>query len=125
MRDKRGGALLSRDAEELERLAYENAVKLEITGGVPTWEAFPGALRQFLIDQIRASIAPRNADPDGCACFHLSDVLFRFPDGSLKRPDIAIFCVRPVLENAALTVIPDAVVEIVSSGYEYKDVTLN
>jgi Uma2 family endonuclease len=92
---------------------------------VPTWEAFPGALHQFLIDQIRASIAPRSTDPNGCAGFHLSDVLFRFPDGSLKRPDIAIFSVRPVLENAALTVIPNAVVEIVSSGYEYKDVTLN
>jgi len=52
-------------------------------------------------------------------------VYIRFPDGSLKRPDIAIFCETPPLQEEALTMIPKVVIEIISPGYEYKDVTLN
>jgi Uma2 family endonuclease len=44
---------------------------------------------------------------------------------SLKRPDIAILCTDPPDQDDALTIIPDAVIEIVSRGYEYKDVMLN
>jgi Uma2 family endonuclease len=112
---------------DLDQLLREGAIRLEITGGVPTWEAFPGTRHQRTIDRIRASIAPISEDDSGeaCACAHLADVLIRFQDGSLKRPDIAIFCAEPPEQDEALTIVPQAVVEIISPGYEYKDLTLN
>lgn len=45
----------------------------------------------------------------------------RFPDGSAKRPDIAIFCIDPEQEDEEVTALPDAVIELVSPGYEDKD----
>src|SRR4051794_20244047 len=91
---------------DLDLLLREGAVKLEITGGVPTWEASPGSRHQWVIDRIRASIKPASDGKTECECAHLSDVLIRFKDGSLKRPDIAIFCSMPPIQDEALTVIP-------------------
>lgn len=116
---------MSLNPPDLDALLREGAIKLEITAGVPTWEAWPGSRHQRMIDQIRASLGPLPASTAGCACVHLSDVLIRFPDGSLKRPDIAIFCAEPPDQDEALTVVPEAVVEVISPGYEYKDLTLN
>jgi Uma2 family endonuclease len=50
-------------------------------------------------------------------------VLIRFndPDRSIKRPDIAIFCEEPPDSDQALDIIPEAVIEILSLGYEEKD----
>jgi Uma2 family endonuclease len=50
-------------------------------------------------------------------------VLIRFPDpdGSFKRPDLSIFCTEPPDSDKALEVLPVAVVEILSPGYEDKD----
>jgi Putative restriction endonuclease len=50
-----------------------------------------------------------------CACVHYADIYVAFPDGSLKRPDIAIFCREPEAE---------AVIEVISQGYEFKDLEL-
>jgi Uma2 family endonuclease len=113
------------DPEEVERLAYTGRVKLEITQGIPTWEAFPSVRHQRLVDRIRATIAPREGEGDGCGCYHIADTLFRFPDGSIKRPDIAIFRADPPDQDEALTIIPAAVIEVVSRGYEFKDIMLN
>lgn len=108
-----------------EQLLDNGLVKLEITGGVPTWEASPGSRHQRIIDHIRVSIKPLLENDTGCACAHLSDVSLRFPDGSYKRPDIAIFCTEPPDQDEALTMVPEAVIEIISPGYEYKDLELN
>lgn len=51
----------------------------------------------------------------------MSDVYVSFPDGSLKRPDISIFCQEPAEEEEAITLVPEAVIEIVSKGFEAKD----
>lgn len=110
---------------DLDQLVREGAVRLEITGGIPTWEASPSSRHQLVIDRIRASIAPLTDEDGRCECAHLSDVTIQFSDGSLKRPDIAIFCVEPPEQDEALTVIPQAVIEIISPGYEYKDIALN
>ena len=110
---------------DLDQLLREGAIQLEITGGVPTWEASPGSRHQRVIDRIRASIKPLPGSDKGCECAHLSDVLISFKDGSLKRPDIAIFCTEPPEQDEALTAIPQAVIEIISPGYEYKDLALN
>jgi Uma2 family endonuclease len=49
------------------------------------------------------------------------EVRFPDPDSSLKRPDIAIFCVEPPDSDEALDLLPAAVIEILSLGYEEKD----
>jgi hypothetical protein len=40
----------------LERLVREQRIKLEITGGVPTWRLLPGVRHQKVIDRIRATM---------------------------------------------------------------------
>ncbi len=117
--------MVRQNIPDLDQLLQEGAVKLEITGGVPTWEASPGSRHQRIVYHIQTSIKPLPDSGQGCECAHLSDVLIRFGDGSLKRPDIAIFCVEPPDQDEALTVIPQAVIEIISPGYEYKDLELN
>jgi len=47
----------------------------------------------------------------------------QFPDGSLKRTDVSIFCRSPE-EEEAITLVPEAVVEVVSRGYEAKDLEI-
>jgi Uma2 family endonuclease len=118
--------VLTHDLIDIDRLLHDGAVRLEITGGIPTWEAFPGLRHQITIDEIRASLEPAaQGIAGGCGCFHYSDVAIRFPDGSFKRPDISIYCERPPVGDDALTALPRAVIEVVSPGYEYKDLQLN
>lgn len=120
------------NVSELEEMVYDGVVRLEITGGVPTWESYPSLLHQETIDLIRASIEPvstsSSAGADAgseCGCYHFSDIQIHFKDGSRKRPDIAIFCTKPPRQAATVTVTPQAVIEIISPGYEYKDLQLN
>lgn len=72
--------------------------------------------------RIQSSLQPLPGS--GCGCFSLADTLIRFPDGSLKCPDIAVFCQEPPDTDEALEVLPDAVIEILSTGYEAKDLEL-
>lgn len=97
-------------------------VRLEFVRGVPLWEASPVAGHQLEIFRIQNSIK-RIDDSQACACTHLSDTLFKFGEGSLKRPDIAILCqeLKPEQLYSALEIVPEAVVEVISEGYEYKD----
>ena len=107
--------------------ADELGVRLEIMQGLPIWEAHPAWKHQEAIDRIRATIEPAPGSSEArenCACLHISDVYVSFPDGSLKRPDIAIFCRRPDEEDTAITLLPEAVIEVVTRGYEIKDVEL-
>jgi Uma2 family endonuclease len=55
---------------------------------------------------------------------HAADVYISFPDGSLKRPDIAIFCRDPDEEEEAITLVPRAVIEVISKGYEAKNLEI-
>src|SRR5688500_2864996 len=110
---------------DLDELLISGAVKLEITGGIPTWEASPGSRHQSMVYRIQTSIRPSPQNEEGCECTHLSDVNLRFKDGSIKRPDIAIFCEAPPIQDEALTLLPRAVVEVINPGYEYKDISLN
>jgi Uma2 family endonuclease len=102
--------------------AAELGIRLEIVGGIPLWEAQPLYKHQKAIDRIRATIAPGPGST--CACVHAADVYVSFPDGSLKRPDISIFCREPAEEEEAIRLIPEAVVEVISKGYEYKDLEI-
>lgn len=109
----------------LEWLLRQGQVKLEITGGTRTWRLLPSPRHQKMIDRIRATIAPAPGVPSTCACYHLSDVQLKFPDGSFKRPDIAIFCVEPPDIDESWEQVPEAVIEIVSPTYEAKDLSIN
>jgi len=115
------------DAYEFATTVGEQAgVRMEIAGGIPTWEAFPSYRHQTHVFRIQSSIrrAEGTAADGNCGCVHASDVYIRFPDGSLKRPDIAIFCGEPTEQTEAITMLPEAVVEIVSPGYEGKDLAI-
>ena len=54
----------------------------------------------------------------------MSDVYISFPDGSLKRPDISIFCREPEEDESAIKLVPEAVIEVISKGYEAKDLEI-
>ncbi|NJK81706.1 MAG: Uma2 family endonuclease [Chloroflexaceae bacterium] len=108
----------------LER-ANAAGVRLEMIGGVPLWEPSPARRHQQSVDRIRATIAPIAATAEaGCTCLHIADVYIRFPDGSFKRPDISIFCREPDEQDEAITLHPEAVIEVVSAGHEAKDLEI-
>jgi Uma2 family endonuclease len=105
--------------------ADELGIRLEIVGGLPIWEAQPVLKHQRAIDRIRASIEhmPQKHGVE-CGCIHFADVYVSFPDGSLKRPDISLFCREPDEEETAITLLPEAVIEVVSKGFEAKDLEI-
>ncbi len=107
----------------LER-ANEAGVRLEIVAGLPLWEASPARRHQQAVDRIRATIAAAAETETGCTCIHIADVYIRFPDGSLKRPDISLFCREPDEQDEAIRLVPEAVIEVVSAGYEAKDLEI-
>ena len=122
-------ATLPIDKTLFERLlqADELGIRLEIVGGLPMWEASPVLRHQEAVDRIRASIrlpATQSGTAGRCDCYHAADVYVVFPDGSLKRPDIAIYCRRPDEADEAITLLPEAVIEIISKGYEAKDLDI-
>jgi Uma2 family endonuclease len=104
--------------------ADELGIRLEIVGGLPIWEASPVRRHQRAIDRIRASLRPAAQAENGCGCVHLADVYIVFPDGSLKRPDISVFCREPEEDDEAITLLPEAVIEVISRGYEAKDLEI-
>jgi Uma2 family endonuclease len=97
-------------------------IKLEIVNGLPMWEAQPVYRHQRAVDRIRSTITP--ATTTACQCIHIADVYVSFPNGSLKRPDISIFCREPDEDEEAITLVPEAVIEIISKGYEAKDLQI-
>jgi Uma2 family endonuclease len=103
--------------------ADELGVRLEIVNGLAIWEAQPLYKHQKAVERIAQSIRP--IEGSQCPCVHALDVYIQFPNG-LKRPDISIFCREPTEEEqeSALTLIPEAVIEVVSKGYEAKDLEI-
>jgi Uma2 family endonuclease len=104
--------------------ADELGIRLEIVRGLPIWEAHPVYKHQKAVDRIRATIERSPEAEQSCACIHAADVYVSFPDGSLKRPDISVFCREPEEEDEAITLVPEAVIEIISKGYEAKDLEI-
>jgi Uma2 family endonuclease len=107
--------------------AEEFGVRLEIVQGLPIWEPYPVYKHQKAVDRIRSTITEvdvASASDNKCSCVHISDVYVSFPDGSLKRPDISIFCREPEEEEEAIKLVPEAVIEVISKGYEAKDLEI-
>jgi Uma2 family endonuclease len=103
--------------------AEEIGIRLEIVRGLPIWEAHPALQHQLEVDRIRASIRVENNDGKN-PCLHIAGIYVSFADGSLKRPDISIFCEMPAEKEEAVTLVPEAVIEVISKGYEAKDLEL-
>ena len=111
--------------EAMEQRAEELGIRLEYVNGFPIWEASPVIRHQRITDRIRASITAIHQEGDGCGCIHYADIYVLFPDGSTKRPDISIFCEEPAEEDTMCEMIPEAVIEILSKGYEKKDTEIS
>src|ERR1051326_8218965 len=107
--------------EAMERQADEIGIRLEYVNGIPIWEASPVIRHQRIMDRIRASIRATHQNGGNCGCIHYADIYILFPDGSTKRPDISIFCEEPPEQDTMCETIPEAVIEILSKGYEKKD----
>lgn len=110
--------------EEAFRAAEEIGVKLEMVAGIPIWEAHPVIKHQRDVDRIRRTLRPTTGAGSGCGCVHYADINIQFPDGSQKRPDISIFCREPDEQDRAVTLVPEAVIEILSKGFEAKDLEI-
>lgn len=103
--------------------ASELGIRLEIVNGLPIWEAQPVYRHQKHVERIVAGIDKSSST--ACGGVHAMGVYIQFPNG-IKRPDISIFCNEPDEEeqDAALTMIPEAVIEVVSKGFEAKDLEI-
>jgi Uma2 family endonuclease len=105
--------------------ADELGIRLEIVRGLPIWEPSPVYKHQKAVDRIRASVRVQDErGGNACGCIHAADIYVQFADGSLKRPDIAIFCREPEEEEEAVRLVPEAVIEVISKGYEAKDLDI-
>ncbi len=113
--------------EEITHLlmaAEEVGVSLHQIGVTPIWEVLPSPLHQGVLRSIDRSVRRAEATGTDCGCYTLADTYLRLSDGSLLRPDLMVFCAQPPLTRAALTVVPEAVVEILSPRGEFKDLQL-
>ncbi|MGI8787480.1 MAG: Uma2 family endonuclease [Pyrinomonadaceae bacterium] len=107
--------------------AEDLGVKLEFAGNLAIWEASPPYKHQKAVDRIRDSIIKIETKENSCECVDAADVYVQFPDGSLKRPDISIFCREPneEEEEEAIKQVPEAVIEVISKKYEAKDLEIS
>lgn len=104
--------------------AEQFGIRCELVGSLGTWETHPVPKHQTVIGIIRGTIRRSPGGGSDCACIHYADLSIRLPDGSRKRPDIAIFCREPDEQDTAVTLIPAAIVEVLSRGFEGKDVEI-
>ena len=110
--------------EAMEQAAHEAGIKLEYVSGIPVWEASPVIRHQQKSFEIQVSLM-NHAKQSGCECVSVADLTILFPDGSIKRPDISVFCSVPQEQDTACTVMSEAVIEILSKGYEKKDTEIS
>ncbi|MGI9036334.1 MAG: Uma2 family endonuclease [Pyrinomonadaceae bacterium] len=105
--------------------AEELGIKLEVAGNLRIWEASPVIKHQLEVDRIRSSIKKSEGVGNTCECIDIADVYVQFTDGSLKRPDVSIFCEMPEESETATKSVPQAVIEVISKGYEIKDLEIS
>lgn len=113
-----------RGFERLSREANDIGIRLSVIGGVPVWEPTPFLRHQLTVARIEKSICPKQGNGGTYAGFHAADVGIRFPDGSHLRPDVSIWCREPDEQETEVTLLPEAVVEIISKDYAAKDLVI-
>lgn len=112
------------DEERMARLlafGEEIGLKFELTDGGITWETYPGIAHQEIVYNVQTSLQRGDAQGTNCDCYHGADVDLVLPDGTVKRPDVSVWCKRPSELEGFVHEVPEAVVEVVSPGYEAKD----
>ncbi len=112
------------DEGQLAKLiAFEEelGLRFELTDGGITWEASPGIAHQEIVYSVQKSLESLRKSDGDCECYQGSDIEIAFPDGSVKRPDVSVWCRRPDELEGFVHQVPEAVIEIVSPGYEAKD----
>jgi hypothetical protein len=106
--------------------ADEQGYRLEIIDGLGVWEVHPARRHIEAEARIERSVRPNPAKPNpDCGCHVYRDLYVKFPDGSLRRPDVAVYCRVPEEEDEAVTLKPEAVIEVVSMGSEKKDLEIS
>ncbi|MCY7376254.1 MAG: Uma2 family endonuclease [Pyrinomonadaceae bacterium] len=105
--------------------AEELGIKLEVAVNLRIWEASPVIKHQLEVDRIRDSIKKSEKDEKTCECIDIADIYVQFADGSLKRPDVSIFCELPKEMEEATKSVPEAVIEVLSKKYEAKDLEIS
>lgn len=120
---------MTRHQEELLPLilaqADEAGYRMEIIDGLGVWEVMPSRRHIDAEARIERSVRPDPQVGSDCGCHAYRDLYVRFPNDSLRRPDVAIFCREPDEEDEAVTLVPEAVIEVVSRGSERKDLELS
>ncbi len=106
--------------EQWIRVSQEMNLRFEKLRGIAVCEANPTPFHQMEIDRIRASVRVTNPNVSG---IHVANVLFAFEDDTFVQPDIAFLAELPILLETyeALSVVPSAVIEVTSLGFERKD----
>lgn len=98
--------------------------RMESIGGTPIWEFFPSPFHQDVLRGIDRSVRPAERRAD-CARYTLADAYLRLQDGSLRRPDLMVYCAKPkIVGREPLTEIPGAVIEVLSPGGAMKDLQI-
>ena len=105
--------------------ARDAGVKLEVHEGLPIWEMMPSPRHVIQTERVARSLRREESIGSDCGCYGLQDMAIMFPDGSLRRPDIAIYGQLPDETQEAAHKLPKAVVELVSPGSEIKDLDLS
>ncbi|MGV3617075.1 MAG: Uma2 family endonuclease [Fimbriimonas sp.] len=106
--------------QELFRRADEIGLRLEMVGSGITWEAAPGLNHQREVGRIYSSIVG-GEEGRGCGCFQILDLNIVLRDGTVKRPDLCVYCELPAEGEGFVHKAPETVIEITSPGYEEKD----
>lgn len=101
--------------------AEEIGLRLEMTAGGMTWEAMPGQRHQDLTLSIVNSVRSPEVGGRECGFHRVFDVAVWLRDGTVKQPDVSIFCARPPEDEGFIHSVPEPVIEITSPGYEEKD----
>ncbi len=111
------------EAQFAELLAKgdEIGLKFELTDGGITWETYPGVAHQEIVFGIQTSVNHGTDPVKRCDCYQGADVHVVLPDGTVKRPDISIWCKKPSELESFVHEIPEVVIEVVCPGYEDKD----
>ena len=92
-----------------------SVVKIELTDGVATWEAPFTVRHQGLVMEIQRSIRFVGG------CHAVQNAYVRFTEGSFRSPDVAVYDRELPDTDDATDVVPVAVIEVLSPGFEAKD----
>ena len=86
--------------------AEAGSTRMESIGGTPIWEFFPSPFHQDVLRTVDRSVRPVD-EKGACTCYTLSDAYIRLRDGSLRRPDLMVYCSKPkIVGREPLTEIP-------------------